>query len=219
MKVVIQCAASKMPGAKCIVDDEGKPVLFVARPEFAPADGKYRYAHPDDPAGDGRTWRQLLIDYNKDPDSRSWNLSPAYRLYRNPVYGLLVEKFGASNVFILSAGWGLIGAEFLTPSYDITFSASAPKYKRRGRREDYSDLYMLPGDSADELVFFGGKDYRPLFCKLTQEYKGARIIFYNSAVAPNALGCTFIRYPTSARTNWHYACAADFIAGRIGLDA
>jgi hypothetical protein len=55
-------------------------------------------------------------------------LYPAYRLYENRVYGRLVEAFGVENIYILSAGWGLIRADFLTPYYDITFSHSAEGY-------------------------------------------------------------------------------------------
>ncbi|BAU49572.1 hypothetical protein SVA_3024 [Sulfurifustis variabilis] len=46
------------------------------------------------------------------------------------------------DVFILSAGWGLIGAAFLTPVYDITFSNSADDYKRRRRRNQFDDDFV-----------------------------------------------------------------------------
>ena len=59
-----------------------------------------------------------------------FGLLPAYQLYENSTYNRLVDRFGLSNVYILSAGWGLIPADFLTPHYDITFSASADAYKR-----------------------------------------------------------------------------------------
>jgi len=35
-------------------------------------------------------------------------LCPAYQLYENKTYGRLAARFGLGNLFILSAGWGLI---------------------------------------------------------------------------------------------------------------
>jgi hypothetical protein len=120
------------------------------------------------------------------------------------------------NVFILSAGWGLISAGFLTPQYDITFSRSAEAYKRRGKREHYSDLCMLP-ECADDVVFLGGKDYLPLFCTLTNSVRGRKTVFFNSKCTPDAPGCRLERFGTVARTNWHYQCANALIDG--GLSA
>ena len=37
-------------------------------------------------------------------------------------YRALVKRFGIDKTYILSAGWGLIPASFLTPYYDITFT-------------------------------------------------------------------------------------------------
>ena len=56
------------------------------------------------------------------------------------IYGTqLVEIFGIDNVYILSAGWGLIRASFLTPNYDITFSAPAGAYNLRRKYDQYCD--------------------------------------------------------------------------------
>lgn len=54
-----------------------------------------------------------------------------------------MRKFGLDNVMILSAGWGLIPAQFLTPRYDITFSASAEPYVRRRKNQAYEDFIWL----------------------------------------------------------------------------
>jgi len=93
-------------------------------------------------------------------------LLPPYRLYAHDAYGALADKFDVKNVFILSAGWGLIPATFLTPYYDITFSASADSWKRRRREDPYDDFSLIPDDGED-IVFLGGKDYIPLFCRPT----------------------------------------------------
>ncbi len=75
------------------------------------------------------------------------------------VYGRLVVRLGLENVYVLSAGWGLIRADFLTPYYYITFSSRADTYKRRRKTDRYDDFRMLPDDAKNDIVFFGGKDY------------------------------------------------------------
>jgi len=216
MKVVIQCAGGKDPAAGYMADSAGQKVKFVAHPEKAPVSKDLLYARPDDLAPGGTSWRSLLLEYNERSDN-PFGLYEAYRLYANPAYRALVNAYGVEKVLILSAGWGLIRASFLTPQYDITFLNSADDYKRRRKQDKYHDLCELALDDNDSLVFFGGKDYLPLFCKLTQGYRGQRHVFYNSKVVPSAPGCNLIRYPTTTRTNWHYSCATDFIAKRVSI--
>lgn len=211
MKVVIQCAAQKDSDAGYWPTDGGKAVSFVASPAEATPSGKIIYARPDDASDQGVSWRSLVWDYNKAPGRNPLNLYPAYQLYRNDTYRALAKQFGIENTFILSAGWGLIRSDFLTPQYDITFSAAAFIANRRRKTDHYSDFCMLPNDGT-EVVFFGGKDYLPLFLSLTGAFKGQRNVFYNSASCPNLPGCTVTRYKTATRTNWHYECAKAFIA-------
>jgi hypothetical protein len=66
----------------------------------------------------------------------------------------------------------------LTPSYDITFSPSADGYKRRRKKDQYDYFRMLPGDTKIDVVFFGGKDYLPLFCSLTEAISCKKIVFF-----------------------------------------
>lgn len=68
----------------------------------------------------GMSWRQVLLKYNAHPENNPWGLYPACQLYKKPAFERLAKKFGMQNVFILSAGWGLISADFLTAMYDIT---------------------------------------------------------------------------------------------------
>lgn len=215
--VVIQCAAAKRPDAGRLRTQDGRPVLFVAHPAQAPPDGDCLYARPDDQSDQGVPWRDLVLRYNASPGNNPLALLPAYELYKNETYRRLARKFGVENTFILSAGWGLIGASFLTPDYDITFSASADAYKRRRRGEPYRDLCMLPNVRSGPIVFFGGKDYLALFARLTQSIAVPKIVFYNSAVQPSAPGCLLRRFETTARTNWHYECANAFIFGDVTL--
>jgi len=217
MNVVIQCAASKRSNAGHMRRRDGTPVMFVADPNHAPRAGELAYARPDDLTDDGRSWRDWLLDYNRSPASNPLNLLPAFELYENAVYGRLVAKFGIDKLFILSAGWGLIPATFLTPAYDITFNQSADDYKRRRKSMPYRDISLFPADSDGALVFLGGKDYLPLFVALTHAAKGRRFVFYNSINRPEAPACTLQRYVTTTRTNWHYECAQALIGDRLAL--
>lgn len=220
MKIVIQCAGDKKDGGYFRTPDR-QTVNFVAHPELVPASKRQAdlVARPDDLAADGRTWRDLVRDYNVNTQDAGnpLGLWPAYRLYRNGIYGRLVERFGLENVFILSAGWGLIPADFLTPNYDVTFSNSADAWQRRRHADRYSDFSYLPSIAVGGVVFFGGKDYVPLFLRLTSSLPDERLIFFNSQIERTVPGCRFVRYDTSARTNWHYACADKFASGQLRL--
>jgi hypothetical protein len=220
MIVVIQCAAGKRPDAGFLRRRDGTNVMFVADPLRAPLTDSHAYARPDDLSDTGTTWRQVLLQYNETPGANPLGLLRAFELYANETYRRLTERFGLDKTYILSAGWGLINAAFLTPNYDITFSATAKRdapYKFRRKADRYDDLCMLPPDTNEPIVFFGGKDYVPLFCKLTQTLNAPRTVFYNSSQPPNAPGCLLERFATTTRTNWHYECAKAFLEGRVGL--
>jgi hypothetical protein len=113
--VVIQCAASKRKNAGFLKTKDGMPVSFVAHPELAPAAVSCVYARPDDTSDAGGTWRDQLLAYNASPGTNPLGLLPAFELYENDIYRALVKQFGVQNTYILSAGWGLIDAAFLTP--------------------------------------------------------------------------------------------------------
>ena len=116
MIVVIQCAAKKKPNAGCLLRRDGQKVLFVADPDFAPTGAGHAYARPDDVSDIGVSWRAALLRYNDDPGNNPLGLVPAWRLYKNKTYGLLKNRYGLERLYILSAGWGLIAAHFLTPA-------------------------------------------------------------------------------------------------------
>jgi hypothetical protein len=217
MKIVIQCAASKNPAAGCWQNSEGRHIMFVAHPGEGLPEFNGAYAVPDSSSDQGASWRSQLLQYNAHPSGNPFNLYPAHKLYQNGAYQALVDRFGVEQVFILSAGWGLIRADFLTPQYDITFSASAEVYKRRKKTDCYSDICELAETESDPIVFLGGKDYRPLFCRLTRHIKAVKTIFYNSGTVPQAPGFELIRYPTATCTNWHYECAKALVSGSVKI--
>lgn len=216
--VVIQCAAKKCADAGFLKTRDGRKVLFVGNPTVAPRSGDIVYARPDDLSDSGMSWREVLLQYNRGPGNNPLGLCPAAELYANPTYGRMVKRFGTENTYILSAGWGLIGASFLTPNYDITFSMVKPseRYKRRRKDDVYCDLRTLPDISDEPIFFFGGKDYVPFFCELTKGVRGKRTVFFNSEVAPEAPNCLLKRFVTRTRTNWHYECAKAFLDGKLG---
>lgn len=214
MKIVIQCAGSKSEGAGSFTLKDGRRVMFVASPSVKPPPENCIYARPDDTAETPHeTWREKLTAYNREEaDKNPLNLLPAYKLYKNPIYQQLVSRFGQEKVFILSAGWGLIPAYFLTPAYDITFSASGDLLNRRKSNDHYNDFCLMEDDD-EEIAFLGGKSYLPLFHALTKGMSGKKIVFYNSRTSPNlpSSNIQLIKFETSTRTNWHYECAQSII--------
>ena len=216
MRIVIQCAASKNALGGYFRTDEEQPVKFVAHPDRAVPQRTYLLARPDDLIGShGYTWRQRVSEYNERTVGNPHGLLPAYRLYAHAAYRDLVQAFGENRVFVLSAGWGLINSSFLTPQYDITFGGSAEPWKRRRTKDVYHDFVHLTADSEERVVFLGGRSYLPLFCRLTSKLNAERVVFFNSQTKPHAPGCRLVRYETRARTNWHYGCTRDLLAGRL----
>ena len=215
--VVIQCAASKRPYAGNLKSENGQTIMFVAHPSKAPKQASVVYRRPDEPANSSLSYRDIVAEYNRNPTDNSLNLLPAWQLYKNAVYGQLVRKYGIRNVYILSAGWGLIASDFFIPNYDITFSKSADDYKQRRLHDRYMDFSMLPKDTSSRIIFLGGKDYVQLFCDLTVDVRNERIVFYNSAIPPNVPDCRLIPFSTSTRTNWHYECAKKLIEGVVTI--
>jgi len=215
MKVVIQCAGRKKQTAGTLVAGDGREVSFVAHPPAQTTDLRV-LARPDDLAPDGRSWREHLVEYNASPASNQLGLLPAYELYDRPVYQDLRQAFGVSSLFILSAGWGVVPAAFLLPDYNITFSSSAPREFRRRRADPFND-WPLISTAEDPLLFLGGKDYLPHFASLTAQYRGPRIALFNSTIPPAVDGLTFVRYETTARTNWHYLAADALTRGTLAL--
>jgi hypothetical protein len=221
MRIVIQCANTKaddagwLRAANGVLSPSGEPISFVARPnEARAANLAGNFARPDDSATtEGRSWRHLLVEYNAT-GANPLRLAQAARLYRHHAYSDLVDKFGLERVFILSAGWGLVRGAFLLPSYDITFSSAAESYLRRRQHDQWPDFCHLE-DTGEAVVFFGGRDYLPLFRRLTHGFSSPRTIYYQSVTSPDAPGCNLVRFPTTARTNWHYCCVAAFLSGRV----
>jgi hypothetical protein len=197
MKLIIQCAGRKQPDAGSLRMRTGQRVKFVAHPEEAPSSTDWFYAHPDGLSDiPGQTWRQQLAAYNANPLDNSLGLLEAYRLYRNPAYQELVAAFGLTKVFILSAAWGLVRADYLLPYYDLTFAHTKPGegYKRRMQWDTYNDFSQLPNGENGPIVYFGGNNYLPVLKKVTSHIHCEKVIFFASANPPNDAQWRTIRF-------------------------
>jgi len=216
MKVVIQCSATKDEAAGSFTLN-GRRVEFVAHPEFHTKAGPEALFKPDDTIpSTSTTWREHLLAYNRRSENPD-RLLRAADLYSPEIYRSLLHYVGTANLFILSAGWGLINADFLVPDYDITFSSKAKSWKRRTKRDKFFDFAQLTQSDlsvGEHIYFFGGKDYLPLYYSLTRTLVARKVIYFASARIPKDQDFEYIPYGT-AGTNWHYRCAKDFIEGRI----
>ena len=214
MKIVIQCAGRKFENAGRLTTLSGEKVLFVAHPERYTEQDKC--CRPDDLREDmDCTWRDNLQSYNQQGSNPN-HLYPAGDLYKPSIYKTLVEKFGSHNVFIISAGWGLIRSDYLIPYYDITFSSQGKPYSKRNPRDRFEDFNQLSDSSIhpDETIyFFGGQSYLPLYRSLTQNLTARKVIYHSQGSTYHLQGYECIHY--GCYTNWHYICAQAFIDGRI----
>jgi hypothetical protein len=216
MQVVIQCASSKVQDAGFLRTRTDQPVKFVAHPMRAPRNEELLYFHPDDNSDiPGQSWRQQLVAYNENQRDNPLRLLQAYRLYEHSVYRELVDALGQPNIFILSAGWGLVHADYLLPDYDITFKVGVEPYKRRAPNDRYNDFCHLSGSEVGPLVYFGGKDYLSLFHTLTRSLPCEKIVFFATDKPPGYREWRTVRFPRF--TNWHYQCAREFLAGRLSV--
>lgn len=229
MIVVISCAGSKAPSAGRLRTPDGRQVAFVAHPELmqeSRIDPNLVYDSPDDQSGFGVTWREKLAEYNEEyrrTGSNPHDLLPAFQLYKNRTYRDLVGRFKLENVFIISAGWGIIRSDFLTPHYDITFSSMAPPAERRdyardGGFMDYNALADAQEVFEGPVVCVASQAYLPLFHKLTESLDCEKLAFFVTNVPPDLPGCKPVRYEVRGMANnWQYRCARDLIDGKLQI--
>ena len=190
----------------------GQYVKFVAFPGKVPQESKMHgviFYKPDDKiSGMNKTWRDLVLEQNH-PD-----LVPAYKLYKPEIFRELYHEFG-NRFYILSAGWGIIRANFKIPAYDITYSTAqgVPEYARRKDNygwKDFTHLEEAKFDSNSESILFAGSDYVDPFCRMAQSIRYRKKILYKSRKVIRRPGFDYEYYQTSANTNWHYVAAKEY---------
>ena len=222
-KVVMICAKGKQVNSNIIHLNFNEPITFVAQPN-----GVNTFLPDENILHSKMTWRDYVTK-NQGPEIIPFK---SYQLYIHGVYQNLFNFFG-DRLFILSAGWGLVKAEFRLPNYNITFSSSAkPEYKRVFNNldppfNDFNDLTYnhnvgLNSENED-IVFIGSPDYIPLFIKLTQNLKCRKIIYWKR-MKPKPIPIelpipnnTFLYrfYNTAKNRNWHYELAQKYADGEI----
>jgi hypothetical protein len=166
-----------------------------------------------------KTWREHLHAYNSHGGNPN-HLLQAGELYSLPAYRQLfrADAVGPENLYILSAGWGLVRSDFFLPDYDITFSQQAARWKRRMKNAVFHDFAHLTQAclASDETVyFFGGTDYLPLYYRLMRGLVARKIIYFKAAKFPRDNAFEYIRYECHKSRNWHYDCVTDFLASSI----
>jgi Family of unknown function (DUF6884) len=223
LKLVITCAGHKREPIS--FDNEGSRVEFVAQPHLAPRDPKVVYFRPDDSApGTNATWRGILEDYNlcKQNERGFW---ASFKLYQPPKpYSDIYERLKGfadrrgHELFILSAGWGLVQSDYWLPHYQITFTRKTDKlYTFRSSADCYQDFQQLTNPDSVPIIIFAGKSYRKTLFDLLHGVAGRKLVFWlHGAVIPEQEGYEFLPYvpPDHIRdlkTNWQYECAKDFI--------
>jgi hypothetical protein len=166
LQVVIPCSGPKKATAPTM-ELKKRPISFVAKPsnpdECAPWD-------PITPSNI-RTWIDCLADYNNNGQlnpkdiavgvsiSSGCKLFCAGALYKNKIYAELIQALGFTNVFILSAGWGLVRADVRLPPYNITFSNEAPFPARITVANRLSKIKLLLPPNANGAHVFAGRSY------------------------------------------------------------
>lgn len=207
MKIVISCCARKNGGPFI---HNGRMINFISQVDQVVPNNEI-YFHPDDSVPNGDiTWRELV-----NQQGLNNNLQSAYELYSPAIYSSLFQKFG-NDLFIFSAGWGIIRADFKLPKYNITFSNNnnVPDYARRDITPDFKDFNHLEDISEnEEIKLIAGSDYVLPFCELTKNLPNNKIIIYknqnllNNNQYLNNKTFQFRHYQTNRRTNWHYEYA------------
>jgi hypothetical protein len=215
MKIIISCSDQK--NGELLVH-KGLKINFVSNKDQSVANQELHF-HPDDIVPNEEiSWRNLINQQKKD-----LHLIPAYELYKRPIYSALFKYFGA-DLFVFSAGWGIIKADYKLPKYNVTFSCSKniPLHARRNSEDKFNDFNHLLGIEENErIVLIAGLDYVLPFCQLTEQLPNEKIIiFKNKKIILNNpfwgnKKFNFVYYHTTRRTNWHYEVAERLIKNEI----
>jgi hypothetical protein len=217
LKIIISCCDRKNGGP---LIHNGEVINFVSHvDQVVPNDEMY--FHPDDLVpNEDITWRELVRQQGLNN-----NLQLAHELYRPSIYNSLFQNYG-NDLFIISAGWGIIRADYRLPKYNVTFSNTniIPNYARRNHGDIFHDCNHLEGIEANErIIVIAGSDYVLPFCQLTEDLPNEKIIIYknqnllnNNPYLDNN-NFQFQNYQTNRRTNWHYEFAERLMKNEIEI--
>lgn len=219
VKVVIQCAGLKVPGALTLALN-GVDRKFVARPELA---GRKGSAPWDEIGAGNRTFIDFVRDYNRGDVgyygrvavANGGSLTAAGSLYRNRIYQELLTACSVENVYILSAGWGLVRANDEIPVYDITFSQNAQEMNRitpddRAQHGTVRDAV----DGCEEIHLFLSRSYADYWFLVFPELNGRVILHWRMGQEHPLNNVHVIEHDCgNMRTNWQNTAAGQWLNG------
>ncbi len=220
-KVVLVCSSEKHNNTHISVNNQTIKFKAVSNP------GNFEFL-PDDPKpNDNCTWRKWV----EDNQNNAAIPALAYNLYspRNPFNDAYVNLNNAFNnrFYILSAGWGLVKANYRLPNYDITFSVDNPENLRvfQNPNPPYNDFNHLTNNHNEvligrneDIVFMGGRAYIEQFISLTENSINKKLIYYFGINPPAQVlpqGFSYRKYfhPDATNYTWYYFLAQDYANG------
>jgi hypothetical protein len=87
----------------------------------------------------------------------------------------------------------------------------------RKAREYYRDFCQLSAAPDEQIFLFAPNSYIGFFNQLTSALSPQRIVFHYGS-KPVVGGCRLVPYVSDNARTWHYACAMDFVEGRLKTD-
>lgn len=227
MKVVIQCADDKKSAETFTLNDYS--VRFVATPDIGLSE-----ACPWDriPSMAGQTWIDCARAYGNPSNwqiyqnagigiSGNGALMQCGDLYAPPAYGNLLQAIGKENVYILSAGWGLIRANYGIPPYNVTFcnANNVPENAKISppKRANYLSFGDIV-DGDDEIHLFITAKYFAYWELnfINNDRHADRIILHwrkgQSLPLSSPLEDQVVHHDCgNQRQNWHYTAVKQFL--------
>ena len=207
-QVIIPCSGPKKTNAPTF-HIKGSPIEFAANPIC----GRPNQRRPWDPIVPGglRTWVHCVADYNNlgllhraDIEAGvgitgQGTLWCAGTLYTNSIYADLIRVLEFDNVYILSAGWGLIRAAVKIPPYDITFSKgqNVPQHAKITVPKRTKGCLLVDAPHGSGIWIFAGNDY----------------VSFLKRISPIAATSNIETRTDRQRTNWYYKPARDWALG------
>jgi hypothetical protein len=220
MNIVIPCANHKTLEPPTIYG--GQSIHFQAAEDL----DNNRYTPWSRVPGGNYTFVELLQRQNQkglDADEAGIDeksLCAAGELYSNPVYEEVREfcNQNGHNLYILSAGWGLVSATTRLPAYDVTFSNQAQREKRITTAQRLRQPYLneLASLKTETHVFLPSK-YLQFFVGMGMGMRNLRVHWgrHLPEATYDMLGVpaeNVVRVDVNnANTNWHYNAINAFI--------
>lgn len=210
MIAIIQCSGSKYCTGH-FTTASNNPVSFCNTNPFHPQRTcYYPWDISDMPP---HTWIDRVHTYN-GAGGNSHAFLPAISLYKPKIYRDLeawIKKSSANReVYILSAGWGLVRSSFLLPCYDLTFAKGSARIKGEGH---FPRLLCHIKNNPQDVHVFITPNYYALFGYFAKKACISDCTLYfrpsksNESPKISEFKGEYCSFSTSRRTNWHESAA------------